>query len=175
MSDYGEFPEQGSVRFRRVLPGPIERVFEFLTDSELRGTWFASGALEPRVGGNLTLRFNHTDFAPKDEPVPAKFAQHAAGGHTSTGRVTRWDPPKAFAFQWDESEVVFELESRGDDVELVLTHRLLPNRAELLDVSAGWHSHLDVLRSVLRGEPVKAFWTRIELLEKEYDKRIPPE
>lgn len=36
MSDYGTHSEPNTLRLERVLPGPIERVWEYLTDSEKR-------------------------------------------------------------------------------------------------------------------------------------------
>ncbi|HTO52337.1 MAG TPA: SRPBCC family protein [Myxococcota bacterium] len=171
MSDYGEFPETASVRFRRVLPGPIERVFAYLTEPELRASWFCRGELESRVGGRITLHFRHSDFAPADEPVPPRH------GHDEdprmTAEVTRWEPPRAFAFAWDGAEVIFELEPAGKDVRLTLTHRKLATRANLVDVSAGWHSHLDVLERALRGEKPVTFWKRLDELEREYAARVP--
>src|SRR5205814_4406784 len=47
----GTSPEQATVRLERMLPGPIERVWAYLTDSEKRKTWFASGIFDLRVGG----------------------------------------------------------------------------------------------------------------------------
>jgi uncharacterized protein YndB with AHSA1/START domain len=170
MSEYGTVFEPASVRFERLLPGPIERVWSYLTDPELRGTWFASGPLEPRVGGTVKLTFRHSQLAPPGEKAPEKHA--GAEGHTTIGRITQWDPPQRLAFLWDESEVVFELAPKGDEVLLTLTHRKLPNRDELRSVSSGWHTHLAVLGERLRGEPLRPFWPRIEKLEREYAERI---
>ena len=172
MSDWGIVTTPASVRFERVLPGPIERVWEYLTDSELRGTWFASGPLEPRMGGALELTFRHSRLAPPGERAPEKHA--GAEGYTTVGRITQYDPPRLLAWTWDETEVVWELAPKGDDeVLLTLTHRRLPNRDELRGVSSGWHVHLAVLAERLRGEPLRPFWPRIEQLEAEYAKRIP--
>jgi len=33
---------------RGQLPGPIERVWEYLTDPDKRARWFAGGPMEPR-------------------------------------------------------------------------------------------------------------------------------
>lgn len=170
MSEYGIVISPASVRFERLLPGPIERVWSYLTDPELRGTWFASGPIEPREGGGLKLTFRHSQLAPPGEVAPAKHA--GAEGYTADCRVTQWQPPTRFAFQWDESEVVFELAPKGDEVILTLTHRKLPSRDELRNVSSGWHTHLGVLGERLRGEPLRPFWPRIEKLEAEYAERI---
>ena len=49
MSDFGVVLESGTVRFERLLPGPVERVWSYLTDSEKRGQWLASGPFELRL------------------------------------------------------------------------------------------------------------------------------
>ena len=91
MSEYGIVISPASVRFERLLPGPIERVWSYLTDPELRGTWFASGPIEPREGGGLKLTFRHSQLAPPGEVAPAKHA--GAEGYTADCRVTQWQPP----------------------------------------------------------------------------------
>ena len=75
MSDYGVVLDASTVRFERVLPGPIERVWEFLTDPVQRGKWFAGGPMEPRVGGKLELQFKHRNLMTVDEPVPEKYRE----------------------------------------------------------------------------------------------------
>ena len=42
-SQYAKRVSKDAVRFERLLPGPIERVWSYLTDSEKRGKWLASG------------------------------------------------------------------------------------------------------------------------------------
>src|SRR5262245_9950996 len=54
---YGVIVEPDTVRLERLVPGPIERVWSYLTDSDKRGQWFAHGDLEPRVGGAFKLTF----------------------------------------------------------------------------------------------------------------------
>src|SRR5262249_28881174 len=61
MSEYGSVIEPGTVRFERLLPGPIEKVWAHLIDAEIRGTWLATGPMEPREGGKVELHFCHAD------------------------------------------------------------------------------------------------------------------
>jgi len=49
----GQFTGPAEIRLVRTLPGPIERVWEYLTDSEKRSRWFAGGPMEQRVGEDL--------------------------------------------------------------------------------------------------------------------------
>ena len=59
MSEYGVVTEPRTIRMERLLPGPIERVWDYLTDSAKRGKWFAAGKMELRVGpraaGHITI------------------------------------------------------------------------------------------------------------------------
>jgi uncharacterized protein YndB with AHSA1/START domain len=171
MSDYGEELDATSMRFVRVLPGPIERVWSYLVDSKLRGTWLASGEIEPRLGGKVTLFFHHSELTSHEEPTPEKW-QEIEHGHTSSGTVTRFEPPRALGFSWGEHEVLFELAPKGEDVQLALTHSKLAMRADKVGTSAGWHSHLGVLGERLAGREPAPFWPRVIRYEAEYEERI---
>ena len=69
MSEFGVVPEARTLRIRRVLPGPIERVWAYLTESEKRGRWLAAGPMELRVGGRVELTFRNTDLSAHAEPA----------------------------------------------------------------------------------------------------------
>lgn len=179
MSDYGVVAEPGTVRFERILPGPIERVWDYLTDSEKRGRWFAAGTMEPRVGGKIEFRFDHASLSPHQAPTPEKFKdlEKHEGGFKSYHRVTRFDPPRFLSFTWgeekDPSEVNFELSADGDNVRLVLVHQRLASRADMVNVAGGWHTHLAVLTERLNDRTPPAFWTLFGNIEDEYEKRFP--
>ena len=42
-SAYGELIEPTTLKIQRLLPGPIERIWAYLTDSDLRRKWLAAG------------------------------------------------------------------------------------------------------------------------------------
>ena len=174
MTDYATTPAKKTVRLERLLPGPIERVWAFLVEPEKRARWFAGGVLEPKVGGRRELIFKHSNIT--DEPPPERF-KGAVAGFTSLGEMTRWDPPRALAFTWvgdgEPSEVLWELKPQGDDVLFVITHRALPTRAEMVDVSGGWTAHVDILEALMRGAKPAGFWSNIERLEKHYSAAYP--
>ena len=177
MSEYAVATARDTVRIERLLPGPIERVWDYLTDPEKRATWFAGGPIEPRAGGTVTLRFHNNALTPDDGGPGEKWKKYG-GELTSGGRVTEWDPPRLLAFLWGEedgtaSEVRIELAPKGSKVQLVLTHQRLRDREGMLNVSGGWHAHLDVLVARLEGTTPPGFWPAIARLEKEYQARIP--
>lgn len=175
--NYCTFPEPKTVRTERLLPGPIDRVWTYLTDSEKRSTWFAGGPMELRVGGKAELHFQHQKLSP--EPIPDEYKAHCGpGSPPSIGHITRCSPPHLLAYTWwedqgDKSEITFELEPRDGQVLLTLTHRHLEDRKEMLGVSGGWHLHLDILEDLLRGNPPRPFWKKLAGLKEEYDQRIP--
>ena len=39
---YGALIDPATLKIQRLLPGPIERVWAYLTQSELRGQWLAA-------------------------------------------------------------------------------------------------------------------------------------
>ena len=176
MSDYGTVTEAGSVRFERLLPAPIDRVWQYLVDSELRRSWFAGGEIEQRPGGSLTLVFRNSELGQPGEEIPEKF--QAYEGMESKGEVIRIEPPRLLQWLWLEedgppNEVTWELEPRGEQTLMTLTHSRLPNRAMMVDVSGGWHLHLDVLGDVLAGRERRPFWSANARYAEEYAARIP--
>lgn len=177
-TDYGHVTEPGTLRIERILPGPIERVWNYLTDSEKRGTWLASGVLEPRVGGRVEHIFRNSELSSQSDPAPAKYA-HLGDESRMHGRVTAYEPPRLLSYTWSEesdvdSEVTFELSPLGEQVRLVLTHRRLGTRDTMISVGAGWHTHLGILAARLDGREPAPFWATHMRLEDEYEQRIPP-
>ena len=175
MSHYGERIDKSTVRFERLLPGPIERVWEYLTDSDKRGSWFASGETELEVGGKVEMLFNNTSLSTLPDIDPPEKYKDFSDDIAFDGTVTQCAPPHLLAYTWnfenENSEVCFELLQDGDKVRLVLTHRKLASDREVLDVSAGWHTHLDILGDVLEGREPRPFWKTHTPLEAEYERR----
>jgi uncharacterized protein YndB with AHSA1/START domain len=175
MSEFGVVTEARTLRIRRVLPGPIERVWAYLTESDKRGRWLASGPMELQVGGRVELTFRNTELSPHAEPPPDKYRKYEGAGFQ--GRVTRCEPPRLLSYTWGEgfegSEVTFELTPQGEGVLLVLTHRRLPDRTTMVRVASGWHAHLEILLDRLSGQEPGPFWSTLARLEAEYEKRLP--
>jgi uncharacterized protein YndB with AHSA1/START domain len=144
VSEPGWMGGAAMVRFERILPGPIERVWEFVTDTARLPQWFGNGMIEPRAGGAVSFMDGHI-----------------------RGVVTQWDPPRKLAYTWNvtnpgadrsdypESYLTITLEPRGDEVLLTLTHLPVLERFEKQN-AMGWHTYLDMLGAALRGETVEA-------------------
>lgn len=174
-----QFTGPGEVRLVRNLPGPIERVWAYLTEPDKRATWLARGPFEAKTGGRITLEFHNSKLSAPGDKIPAKYAADCQDGCNFTGRVVRCEPPRVLVHTWgeadgSESEVTFELAPDGGRVRFTLTHRRLgDNRAMLVGVSAGWHTHVAILVAQLEGTPAPSFWSTHTRLETDYEKLLP--
>jgi uncharacterized protein YndB with AHSA1/START domain len=170
---HGQFTGPAEVRFVRTLPGPIERIWDYLTDSEKRGRWFAGGPMELREGGKFTLHFRHKNLGP-DEAPPEGYKEYHDPGASMDGVITRCEPPRVLAFTFGsegESEATFELTPQGKDVRLVLTHRARGSDVpHMADFGAGWHTHVAHLIALLEGAPRPPFWPLHTKLKADYEK-----
>ncbi len=170
IDSYGVLIEPTTLKIQRLLPGPIERVWAYLTDSDLRRLWLASGEMELKAGAPFELTWrNDTLTDPPGQRPPGFDAEHSM-----QSQITEIDPPRKLAIAWGNSgDVSFELEPQGDEVLLTLIHRRLPSRDMLIKVAAGWHAHLDVLVARASGNAPKPFWDSWIDLRQEYDRWIP--
>jgi uncharacterized protein YndB with AHSA1/START domain len=155
-------PEPGVVRFERNLPAPIDRVWAYLVDPELRSTWLAGGTSSPRVGGPFDLDFDHTKISSDLQPEGSGFSPHH-----EVGTVLELDPPRVLAYSWGEwfdqyCVVRFELTPDGAATRLVLTHSRIAIPALVPDVARGWHGHLDMLEDKLAGGTGVGFWANFD-------------
>jgi uncharacterized protein YndB with AHSA1/START domain len=137
-----------TVRIERVLPGPLERLWDYLTRAEHLRTWLADGDVPPQVGARVALSQQH-------DGVPIRT------GGVIVGTVTRVEAPTLLEYTWTHqtdaitpsqqpSLVRFELEARGDDVLLRITHGRLRLEDQAL-VATGWHTHTGILEDLLFG------------------------
>lgn len=163
--------EPGTVRLERLLPGPLERVWAYLTESEKRAKWFAGGEWELRVGGRAELRFDHASLS-SDKVAPEKYKDKGKGSPQFAGRITRLEPMRVLAhtMMWDsgDTEVTYELTPRGKDVLLTIVHRNLNGRDLVVSIMSGWDTHTGILADVLGGVEPRPFWKTHARLEKEY-------
>src|ERR1700744_2461774 len=111
----GRVVPEAAVIFERALPGPLDRVWSFLTETSRLPEWHGDGRIEPHEGGAVSLM----------------------GGHVR-GVVTIWRPPHALGYTWNVlqpgesvsawplSYLEFALKESGGTVALTLTHRPIP-------------------------------------------------
>ena len=161
--------EPGTVRLERLLPGPIERVWSYITDSDKRARWLAGGEFELRVGGKARLTFDNSSLS-ADKVPPKKYAGQEK--HTFEGVITRLEAPRLLAHTWPwdgaRTEVTYELTPKGKDTLLVITHRSLEGRDLVVSVMSGWDVHTGILADVLSGAEPRPFWKTHSRLEREY-------
>ena len=172
--EYGQFTAPGEVRIMRTLPGPIERIWTYLTDPEKRSRWFAGGPMELRTGGKIELLVQHKNISPTETPPDYAACYHHTGKKVS-GTVLRCEPPRVLSYTFGEnSNVTFELIPQDGKVLMILTHRCrgddLPS---ILGFASGWHTHLAILLAQLEGTPSPLFWATHAQLKAGYEKLLP--
>ncbi|HEY9713496.1 MAG TPA: SRPBCC domain-containing protein [Chroococcales cyanobacterium] len=142
MNDEAKFSKVCAVSFERVLPGPIEDVWDWLVNIERLPGWYGNGVLEARVGGAVNLMDGHV-----------------------RGVVTQIVPNQRITYTWNvfmpgqessdypESYLTIEVKPFIDEVLLTLNHLPVLDRFEKQN-AMGWHTFLDMLAAGLRGEEV---------------------
>ena len=164
--------EDATLTIQRLLPGSIDRVWAYLTESDLRGQWLASGRMEMEKGSRFELLWRNGDLTDPSGSKPDGFGDE----HRLESEITELDPPHRLGFTWGATGgVLIELEPSGSGVLLTVTHRRILDRASQVGISAGWHAHLDLLKTRLAGEQPKPFWDQFVALKAEYDARTPPQ
>jgi uncharacterized protein YndB with AHSA1/START domain len=158
--------EPGTVKLERLLPGPIERVWAYVTESDKRAKWLAAGEFDLRVGGRIELRFDNDNLSSDKKPRQDK-GQPAP----MTGVITRLEPPHLLTHTWmwnhGETECTYQLAQRGSQVLLTIVHRRMSKELEL-PIMAGWDTHSGILEDILKGVEPRPFWKTHERLAKEY-------
>ncbi|MCW8128451.1 SRPBCC family protein [Microbulbifer halophilus] len=170
LDNYGTLVEPDTLRIQRLLPGPIERVWAYLTESDLRRQWLAAGEMQMATGSPFEFVWRNDELTDPPGQRPPNYGEE----HRMQSRITELDVPRKLAIEWDSTGgVSFELEPRGGEVLLTVTHHRVPDRSTLLSVSTGWHAHLQVLAARLAdGEP-EPFWDAINRLKADYEQRLP--
>ena len=90
---YGVLTEPATLKIQRLLPGPIERVWAYLTESELRRQWLAAGEMEMKVGAPFELVWRNDELTDPPGQRPPGFSDE----HRMQSRITELDPPRKLA------------------------------------------------------------------------------
>lgn len=167
---YGVLTDPTTLKIQRMLPGPIERVWSYLTDGELRRKWLAAGQMELKPGSAFELVWRNDELTDPPGTRPADMGTE----HRMQCRVLECDAGHRVVFTWGaNAEVSFQVDRRGDNVLLTIEHKRVTERAVLLNVSAGWHAHVDVLVAVLGQTRAAPHWDNWSALREEYDELFP--
>jgi uncharacterized protein YndB with AHSA1/START domain len=167
---YGRVTGPATLTMQRLLPGPVERIWAYLTESDLRRRWLAAGEMTLEVGAPFEFVWRNDELTDPPGERPEGFG----GEFRMASRITELDPPRRIAFTWrDSGDVSIELTPQGGEVLLTLVHRRVADRPMLLGVSAGWHGHLDILEARVRGARPAPFWDEWARLRAEYAERFP--
>ncbi|MGZ3496894.1 MAG: SRPBCC family protein [Vulcanimicrobiaceae bacterium] len=156
MNDFATIDEDKTITLVRDLPGPIERVWAFLTDPKFLTRWLSGGIVADRVGGEVRFDMG------------------------AEGRITVYEPPRLLEYTWSEPDLArgpildtvvrWELVEAGNRVRLTLTHKRLSD-VEAIGHGAGWHTFLDRLSASLDGREPPQIAERFANLQSEYGKR----
>ncbi len=172
----GELLEDGSLHFAKFLPGPIERVWAWLTEPEKRALWLAGGATAQEAGGKVEFHFDNSSLTPHDDPIPDKYKE-MEGGVQFDGVGSAYEPPHRLVLLWPSAdggkptEVEFRVTEEGEAVRLELIHRGVRRPDEIVGAAAGWRRHLEILADKLAGRTPEPFWAIHQTYEVEYTER----
>ena len=147
-----------AIRLERLLDAPMEKVWRYLTEAELRQQWFMGGTDATGVG-EFDLLVDHDKLS--SDKVPYPESHECSKGAIWTEKVVRFEPPRLFetTFQGGKNGIVtYELFPDGERTRLVLTHSGIQSASGFQDFGGGWTSHLAVLQERLAGRSVKNFW-----------------
>jgi uncharacterized protein YndB with AHSA1/START domain len=131
------------VRIERVLPAPIQDVFDAWTDPTTMAEWMSPvGHAEAEVDLRLMGRFTVSMIGETTR------IQH-------TGEYLVVNPPHELSFTWqsaytgsEPSVVTVLLEAEGDETRIVLSHRRLPE-SQVEPHTHGWEAMITRLAGLL--------------------------
>ena len=166
---YGKLTAPDTLVIERLLPAPIDRIWSYLSESDKRAKWLASGEMPLNVGAEFTLTWRNDTLTTPPGTRPEGFGPE----HSMVSRILDVEAPRRLAFTFGTaSEVEIVLEPKGEKVLLTLTHRRIPDRGMVLMVGPGWHAHLDVLAAQIGGPGTPPFWDHWQKLRDDYTARL---
>jgi uncharacterized protein YndB with AHSA1/START domain len=160
----GRLVDDSTLVIERRLPGTPERVWAWLTDSDLRRQWLASGDMPAGKGASFELVWRNDELSASPGERPDGFSAESRG----TCEMLEFDPPRRLRYAC-VGEVCMELTAAGGEVLLTLTHRKLAGERLVLNVCAGWDSHLALLVARVEGTPPPSLWSTWKQRRAEYE------
>lgn len=171
--NYAKMVAPAQLEIFRELPASCERVWEYLTDPDLRQQWFCAGQTGSAVGEPFVMDFDHTRLS-----CSKPEGGECGGPSLVEGTIEIFEPPHKLSYRWpghegdDDSVVTIELKQQGENTQLHLVHSRLTNPEFQKGASAGWHAHLDLLLDLVSGVERRDFWDHYNELKAEYDGRV---
>lgn len=121
------------LRTERRLAHAPEKVWRALTEAPHLRAWFPAAVdLELKVGGAIRFTID---------------------GDVTTGVVTDLDPPRVFAFTWDNEHLRWEVVPEAGGCLLILSHTF-DDRPAAASYAGGWNICIDALEAALAGREV---------------------
>ena len=133
----------GIVQLRRRVKATAEEIFELWTKPDLMARWMSPfpGAVDCKASCDFRLGGSYSLVMSSEE-----------SRREVTGTYLQIDPPRKLVFTWMgpltnhvNTLVTLELNSRGDETDLVLTHERLPTPETHVGHTRGWGHILDHL------------------------------
>lgn len=166
---FGMLTAPATLTLRRELPEPVERVWAYLTATDLRRQWLASGPMVLKPGALFELVWRNDELSYSAAERPDGFSEESR----ATCQITEVEPPRKLSFRWPGvGDVTFQLDSVEEDVILTVSHRRTPSKAMTVLLCAGWHMHLDNLAARILGHKPASFWSGLLRLRSEYERRF---
>lgn len=174
MNEHMNIPDMGAITggttlvTQRLLPGPVERVWNYLVDGELRRKWMAAGDMPLVPGAAFEFVWRNDTLSAAGDPRPDGFPEE----QRMQSHVISVDPMRLLTIAWGGGDVTFELRTVADKVLLVVTHRGLDNPDSRIMIAAGWHAHLDILVADISALDAPSFWTNWTTLKSVYGRHL---
>ena len=137
MDNYGERIDAHTVRFERLLPGPVEKIWAYLTDGQKRGEWFASGPLPSKVGDSFEFHFKHSDLSPNKSLAPERFQEMDAKGFHAKERLLALEPMRRLVHTFGEDTPPPSEVERGQLLRALASDAAAFMTGATLDISGG--------------------------------------
>lgn len=136
LGSYVEVDERPAVRFVRIYPHPIDRVWTTITDPGELAHWFPAPEvkIEMRLGGAISFG---------GDPLTDDVA----------GTLLVWEPPTRLGFTWGADELHFNLEALDTTTCRLVLLNVLEQRDAAARNAGGWLVCLGEHAKTVAGNP----------------------